>query len=58
MCFLWPKKGVKKGQKGFEMYTQKTIIRVLLPQTGNEADHCRKENKMLKQLWDYVFLVR
>ena len=20
--------------------------------------HCRKENKMLKQLWDYIFLVR
>ena len=40
-----------------ELQSQAALFEVTVPKFAL-IDRCRKENKMLKQLWDYIFLVR
>ena len=40
-----------------ELQSQASLFEVTIPKFPL-IDKCRKENKMLKQLWDYIFLVR
>ena len=46
-----------KEEKIKELQSQATLFEVAVPNFPL-MEKCRKENKMLKQLWDYIFLVR
>ena len=40
-----------------ELQSQAALFEVTVPEYALIAQ-CRLENKMLKQMWDYIFLVR